>query len=251
MKRVVCFMISAGVIVLLGGCVQTADNPNTTEVPQATQNTGDLENNDGEQEEDISYDISDKANRELTWVFMNSYFFGIGSNKIQNYADLSQHGIENLVCGTIMNNDGPFGLVEYKPDGEGVYRYSISREVLSDAMMDCYGLDLKNFDFSSDEYPIITDEGDVLSWYGGDYSEDSPNAKIESITEDKDTGLVTVTGSVYDFSDDPSEYRKFRAMMKATDSGFFDGHTLLSFMYDEPNANLAELKESLYLNENQ
>lgn len=111
----------------------------------------------------------------------------------------------------------------------------VSREDLAEYLKDGFGLNLDSYDFSSDQYSMLYDNGDTFYFLGGDYGMGVPDTIINTAVHDLESGIITLTGDALFISEDDGAINPylFTATMKQSDSKYFGGNTLISFEYEE------------------
>ncbi len=230
----------AMVVLALAGCSQK-NVSESTEASQVETTTARVEVTSEEAEESTEsaseadivakYVLTDDAKKELECVFKNCLYFGIGKDKEQIFSELSRYDVETLLCTTYITPDSYLKRGVYK-EGTG---YVVSREELSEYLKGGFGLELDSFDFSTDDY-MLYEDGDTFYFLGGDYGMAYPDAFIDTIEQDPDSGIITLTGDVLFISEEDTEGvinpYIFTATMQPSDSKYFGGNTLISFEYE-------------------
>lgn len=177
------------------------------------------------------YSLTNDGKGELENVFMDCFYFHIGDHQKQLFADLSTENVEELLCSTFITPDSYLAKGVYE-DGIG---YTISKDEAAEYLKDGFGVDMNSYDFSADTYTTLEDNGDTFSWAGGDYGNGIPDAIINKVVQDPDSGIITLTGDALFIEVDDGEINPyiFTATMKPSESKYFDGNTLVSFEYEE------------------
>lgn len=177
------------------------------------------------------YVLTEEARGELENVFMDCFYFNIGDHKEKLFSDLSLEEVEQIACTTFLSPDSYLSKGTYD-EGTG---YIVSRDDLAEYLKDGFGLDIDSYDFSSDQYGMLKDNGATLFFLGGDYGNGIPDAIINTIEQDPENGIVALTGDALFIDIDGEEINPyvFTATMKPSDSKYFGGCTLISFEYEE------------------
>lgn len=192
-------------------------------------------------ESDQPYVLSTKATSELSMIFEHCYYSGLGHDKTLQFSTLSQDEASALLFWALLNPGTPL-YQGTDLSSNGLSKYSIPYATAKEFFQEAFGANLDSYDFT--DYI----EDDAIIWHGGDYGSDVPSAIIDIITQSPENGLITITGDAFDIYDADMSitYAKFTATMVPSDSSYFDGNTLVSFIYedntsdDHPEINLSE-----------
>lgn len=177
------------------------------------------------------YSLTEEARGELESVFKNCFYFEMGHGDPLIFLELSTDDIANIACATFLSTDSYLKKGTYE---EGI-GYVVSREDLAEYLKDGFGLNLDSYDFSSDQYSMLYDNGDTFYFLGGDYGMGVPDTIINTAVHDLESGIITLTGDALFISEDDGAINPylFTATMKQSDSKYFGGNTLISFEYEE------------------
>lgn len=175
--------------------------------------------------------LTEEARGELESVFKNCFYFEMGHGDQLIFSELSTDDAAKILCTTFLSPDSYLKKGTYE-EGTG---YVVSRDELAEYLKDGFGADLDSYDFSTEEYSMLYDNGDTFYFLGGDYGMGVPDAIINKAVQNSTSGLVNVTGdALFINEDDGSIYPYlFTATMQPSDSQYFGGNTLISFEYEE------------------
>lgn len=178
---------------------------------------------------EIPYSLSDSAKKQLTDILTDAFFFGIGHDQKQKFSDLT---FENSNLGILLYTT-LFDVEGARLDQNEPSRIHVSKKEVRTYLQDCFGIDigsLKVDDFleeADDDYAIVANDP---------FGSDIPDLQINTVTQDTTTGIITLTGDAWIVPCDYlAAFSTFTVTMIASDSSYFDGHTLLTFECHENN----------------
>lgn len=247
-KLMIPLMLSG---VLMSGCSQsltvnedmTAESTkeSSVETTEATETAEIMESTESSKESD--YILSDEDKEDLEWVLANCYYFNMGNDYIQKFSELSDEYVEDLLLTTIGLPDTTLAKVNVDSN----YKRTVSKEDATIFLKDCFGIDINNVSFEYTEYPRVKLNGDVLEIGAGDYGSNFPYAIINRTVQDKETGIITLTGDVLLVDDSHTiDAYYFEATMQPSASSYFGGNTLLTFSYTKNTGDYAHIDTSRF-----
>lgn len=235
MRNKTVAVIASAAFLAMTGCASKA--PEETTMAATTQaettaitteeSTEAVSSEDGAKE----YTLTEEAREELESVFKNCFYFEMGHGNPLIFSELSADDVAKILCTTFLSPDSYLKKGTYEEETG----YVVSRDDLSEYLKDGFGADLDSYDFSTEEYSMLYDNGDTFYFLGGDYGMGVPDAIINKAVQNSTSELVTVTGdALFINEDDGSIYPYlFTATMQPSDSKYFGGNTLISFEYEE------------------
>ncbi len=234
MRNKTLAVIASVTFLAMTGCASKAPEEVTTAATTQTETAAAAteESTEAASGEDSTkeYILTDEARGELESVFMNCFYFEMGHNDPLLFAKLSADDAAKILCTTFLSPDSYLKKGTYE-EGTG---YVAAREDLAEYLHDGFGADLDAYDFS-DPNGMLKGNGDTFSFLGGDYGMAVPDAIINTVVQDPESGIVTLTGDVLliDEADGTISPYLFTAALQPSDSKYFGGGTLTSFEYEE------------------
>ena len=176
------------------------------------------------------YTLTEEARGELESVFKNCFYFEMGHGNPLIFSELSADDVAKILCTTFLSPDSYLKKGTYEKETG----YVVSRDDLSEYLKDGFGADLDSYDFSTEEYSMLHDNGDTFYFLGGDYGMGWPDAIINKAVQDSTSELVMVTGDALFINEEGGSIYPylFTATMQPSDSQYFGGGTLISFEYE-------------------
>lgn len=218
---------------MLAGCSSNKAEETTVATQVETTASSTEENTETTSSAEITdeYSLTEEARGELESVFKNCFYFEMGHGDPLIFSELSTDDVANIACATFISTDSYLKKGTYE-EGTG---YVVSREDLAEYLKDGFGLGLVSYDFSSNQYSMLYDNGDTFYFLGGDYGMGVPDAIINTAVQDPEGGIITLTGDALFINEDDGAINPylFTATMEQSDSKYFGGCTLISFEYEE------------------
>ncbi len=177
---------------------------------------------------EIQYTFSDIAKKQLTRILTDAFFFDIGHDREQKFSELTfeNSNLEILLYTTLFDGEGA------RYDQNEPRRIHVSKEEVKTYLQDCFGINLDSL--NADNSFLEEDGSDYAIVANDPFGSDIPDCRINTITQNTETDIVTLTGDAWIVSDSyPTEYYTFTTTMLPTNSSYFDGHTLLTFEWHE------------------
>lgn len=233
MRNKTLAVIASAAFLVMTGCVAKATEEITTAATTQTETTaaGVEESTESVSTEDSTkeYILTDEARGELESVFKNCFYFEMGHDSQLIFTELSVNDAAEILCTTFLSPDSYLKKGMYQ-EGTG---YVVSRDDLAQYLKDGFGADLDTYDFS-DPNGMLKDNGDTYFFLGGDYGMAGPDAIINTVVQDPESGIVTVTGDALFIDEGDGEINPylFTATLQPSDSIYFGGGTLISFEYE-------------------
>ena len=236
MRNKMVTVIASAAFLVMTGCASKAPEGTTTATTQtvetteaALEETTEVVSSEGSTKE---FTLTEEARGELESVFKNCFYFEMGHNDQLLFTDFSIEDLSKIACTTFLSTDSYLKKGTYE-EGTG---YVVSRDDLAEYLKDGFGLDLDSYDFSTEEYSMLYNNGDTFYSLGGDYGMGVPDAIIKSAVQDPQSGMIILTGDaifINEAEDAEINPYLFTATMQPSDSKYFGGNTLISFEYEE------------------
>ena len=232
-NKTVAVIVSATFLVMTGCASKVTEETTTAATTQAVETTeaAPEETTEAVSSEDNAkeFTLTEEARGELESVFKNCFYFEMGHDSQLIFTELSVNDAAEILCTTFLSSDSYLKKGTYQ-EGTG---YVVSRDDLAQYLKDGFGSDLDTYDFS-DPNGMLKDNGDTFSFLGGDYGMVGPDAIINTVMQDPESGIVTLTGDalLIDEGDGAINPYLFTATLQPSDSIYFGGGTLISFEYE-------------------